>query len=241
MVDVNENCDVKTVPVPIWQCIKDSINTLVDANVGTDVKQEAGQLLLNNISLLEKPNRAEKNVEERCVNVVTYLNELREHVHVTVGKILTIVDKAAVFDEQTASFWKRIAVLEEKIRIMDNVNANFRKIMRLENDYLRDLLRADREKIRRMREKLISLQTRLKQLECDDEDDSDSTAETIVANEREDCIPVADHPAQQFDIPSTELSMDSIVEMIVRNISKDDILRVLKNIGSERASSSYIS
>lgn len=257
MVDVSENCKAKSVPAPVWQCIKDSVNTLVDEKVGSDVKQEVGLLLLRNISLLERRSshaRADKSLEERCATVVEYLNELREHVHVTVGKVVTIVEKAALVDEQSEMFWKRIASMEERIRIMDNVNCNFRKIMKLENDFLRDLLRADRETIRRLRAKLIALQTRMRQLSnthdvlnCSDASDSDSesdSTETVVAPGEENRLPVAvaDPSAvvqhEMMDEGSPSDLMDNLADLILHNINKEDILRLFKDIRSKRTNTS---
>jgi len=236
MVDVSENCKVKSVPAAMWRCIKDSVNTLVDADVGSDVKHEVGRILLHNISLLEKQNshaKSQKCLQDRCATVIEYLNELREHVHVTVGKIITVVEKAALVDEQSENFWKRIALMEERIRIMDNVNSNFRKIMKLENDFLRDLLRADRETIGRMRAKLITLQRKLRSIDSSDGDCGSDSSVTIVAEEQEDRMPIVE-PAHQDEImqeenPSRLMNdvTDDVSDSIVSNFNKEDILRIL--------------
>lgn len=211
----------------MWQCMKQSVATLVDSNITGDVRRQVGELLLRNIDLLENHSSSSehKNVDERVANAQKCLSELREQVYHAVNKIVSIAEKAICVNDKHNNFKNRVSLLEDKVRIMENVNYNFRKILKLENNFLRDLLQTDRETIRQLHRKLQNEE------DSETSTSSQSSAKTVVVPKL-DRLQIDKRAPEYIKLQKQTVNpvLMELVELLSSDFTKEDLVELFERV-----------
>ncbi len=160
-----DNFEISEIDPSTWQSMREQVAALVNATMPTEERQRIGNELVQRISQYENGNTFKMDkVGDRFGKIEHNLSELRNLVTSSVTNITGIIRNVARVEDNNRKFADRIATLEEKLTIVENVNVNFRKMLTLENEFLRELLKTDNKTITNLRKKLQNLRLKLEEI-----------------------------------------------------------------------------
>lgn len=238
----NENCntsEIYEIPAITWQNMKEYILFLIDNDLSSEKKKEIGDKLIKQISSYENKNILNhvKNEDNFTMKENNVIEELRNIIYNSIKKISSITENLACMDEKHNILKNNILVLEEKLEIMQNVNCNFRKILKLENEFLGELLKSDKATISQLHKKLHVLRINLDDI-CD-RSGLDQTSSLSIINDPQlnnDSLEFymqntgnITSRAQNLTIQTVNPIIIGLSELMSNGFTKNDILQLLQN------------